>query len=105
MVTMSEPLPDGHPDRWLPDGFKDPGPVTIELTPELRQAVIDGLELGGAAEISKEFDVPRSTASMWWLRRDRTGFPAPVGTLSQGAVFDMSAVRSWYEARYGKVEA
>lgn len=71
-----------------------------EVPPELRQAVIDGLELGGAAEISQEFGVPRSTASMWWLRQDRTGFPDPVARLSQGAVFDMAAVRAWHAERY-----
>lgn len=100
MVTMSEPLPDGHPGRWLPDGFSDTGSVILELTPELKQAVIDGLELGGAAEISKEFEVPRSTASMWWLRGESNGFPRPVAQLSQGAVFDMAAVRAWHAERY-----
>lgn len=71
-----------------------------DVPPELKQAVLDGLELGGAAEISAEFGVPRSTASMWWLRRERTGFPEPLGKLSQGAVFDMAAVRKWHAERY-----
>lgn len=75
-----------------------------ELTPELRQAVIDGLELGGAAEISKEFDVPRSTASMWWLRRSTSGFPEAISVLAQGAVFDMAAVRRWHAEKYGSGE-
>lgn len=89
-------------DNWLPEGNADTGPpVVLELTPELKQAVLDGLELGGAAEISKEFGVPRSTASMWWLRRDKTGFPDAVARLSAGAVFDMAAVRAWHRERYG----
>lgn len=101
---MTEPLPDGHPDRWLPDGFQDPGPVHIELTPELRQAVLDGLELVGTSEIAQRFGVNRTTVSMWAQRRESSGFPVPLEVLAAGPVYDMAAVRAWYESRYGKGE-
>lgn len=58
--------------------------------------VSDDIELGGIAEIAAEFGVPRSTASMWARRRDRSKFPAPLVELAAGPVFDMAAVRHWY---------
>jgi hypothetical protein len=54
-------------------------------------------ELVGMAEIARELGVPRTTASMWHVRRAKSGFPAPIKDLDMGPVFDMAAVRHWYE--------
>jgi hypothetical protein len=63
-------------------------------------------ELGGIAEIADEFDVPRTTASMWYVRRATSGFPGAVAVLGMGPVFDMAAVRRWYAEKYpGKKES
>jgi hypothetical protein len=56
-------------------------------------------ELGGIAEISEEFGVPRTTASQWLARRETNGFPEPLARLQMGPVFDMAAVREWASAR------
>jgi hypothetical protein len=40
--------------------------------------------LGGVAEISDEFGVPRTTVSMWDARRGTNGFPEPVERLRMG---------------------
>lgn len=55
------------------------------------------VELGGIAEIARECGVPRTTASMWHVRRHRSGFPEPIAPLDMGPVFDMAEVRKWYE--------
>lgn len=75
-----------------------------DLPPELRQAVIDGLELVGVAEISRKLDVTRSRVSMWSARRESSGFPAPLEVLAAGPVFDMAAVRAWFDAKYGEAD-
>lgn len=80
----TDPLPAGHPDRWL-TGEAPTGSILLEL--------------GGMAEIAREFDVPRSTASMWAYRRDTSGFPEPLTVLDSGAVYNMATVRSWYATR------
>jgi hypothetical protein len=49
------------------------------------------------AEIARELGVPRTTASMWHVRRDRSGFPAPLAEPDMGPIFDMAAVRQWFE--------
>lgn len=55
--------------------------------------------LGGVAEISREFSVPRTTISMWDSRREQSGFPEPVERLSMGPIYDMRAVRAWFIRR------
>lgn len=55
--------------------------------------------LVGVAEIARELNVPRTTVSMWDARRETTGFPEPVERLSMGPVYDMRAVRAWYDRR------
>lgn len=58
------------------------------------------VELGGVAEISEEFGVPRSTISMWNARRnENNGFPEPVVRLASGPVYDMAEIRAWMAAR------
>lgn len=53
-------------------------------------------ELGGIAEISAEFGVPRSTVSMWDIRRRTTRMPEPVARLASGPIYDMAEIRRWY---------
>lgn len=60
------------------------------------------IKLVGMAEIAQQLGVPRTTASMWYVRRDTTGFPAPVTVLAMGPVFDMAAVREWYGGKYSR---
>jgi hypothetical protein len=60
------------------------------------------LSLGGVAEISEEFRVPRTTVSMWDARRATNGFPEPVERLAMGPVYDMRAVRAWHEQKSSK---
>lgn len=56
------------------------------------------LELAGIAEIAEALGVARTTVSTSWAdRRDRTGFPEPLTVLSMGPVYDLNAVRAWYE--------
>jgi hypothetical protein len=57
------------------------------------------IELGGIAEISEEFGVPRTTASQWLTRRETNGFPEPVALLRMGPVFSMAEVRLWAAGR------
>lgn len=59
------------------------------------------IELGGVAEISEDLGVPRQRISMWSARRATSGFPMPVASLAAGPVYDMAAVRAWYEEKYG----
>lgn len=86
---MPEPLPEGHPDRWLPEGFVAPPGEHVEL--------------GGVAEIAEEFGIGRSRVSMWSSRRESSGFPEPLAILAAGPVFDMAAVRAWYHAKYREI--
>ena len=58
----------------------------------------DEIELGGVAEIHKEFGVARSTISMWSSRRV-AGFPAPLARLDSGPVYDMAEIRKWWASR------
>lgn len=60
--------------------------------------------LGGVAEISELFGVPRTTVSMWDARRATSGFPQPVQRLAAGPVYLMSEVVAWYEERYPDAE-
>ncbi len=76
-----------------------------DLTPELRQAVIDGLELVGVAEIHRLLGVTRSRVSMWNSRRESSGFPKPLAELAAGPVYSMAAVRAWFEEKYGEAES
>lgn len=59
----------------------------------------DTTELAGIAEISEEFGVPRTTASMWATRRESNGFPEPLADLQMGPVYDMAEVREWAAGR------
>ena len=54
------------------------------------------IELGGIAEIAEELGVPRSTVSMWEIRRSTTKMPEPVVRLSAGPIYDMAKIRAWY---------
>lgn len=101
---LSVSVYDGHMDNWLPEGFKDTGSVVMP-SEELRQAVIDGLELVGVSEIHKALGVTRSRVSMWSARRESSGFPEPLEELAAGPVFDMAAVRAWFEKKYGEAES
>lgn len=74
----------------------------MSISPELRRAVINGLELGGVAEIAEEFGIGRSRVSMWSSRRESSGFPEPLEDLAAGPVFDMTEVRTWYWTKYGE---
>jgi hypothetical protein len=58
--------------------------------------------LGGVAEISDEFGVPRTTVSMWDARRGTNGFPEPVERLRMGPIYRMDQVREWYLSRASK---
>lgn len=58
----------------------------------------DEIELGGVAEISKEFGVARSTISMWNSRKV-AGFPEPLTRLDSGPIYDMAEIRKWWHAR------
>lgn len=62
------------------------------------------VELGGVAEIAAEFDVPRTTVSMWASRRRTSGFPEPVQALQMGPVYSMHEVRKWFYARHLRTE-
>lgn len=60
---------------------------------------MDTVELAGILEIAREFGVPRTTASMWDIRREVNGFPEPIVRLSMGPVFDLNEVRAWAASR------
>lgn len=59
-------------------------------------------ELVGMKEIAERLDVPRTTASMWHLRRSTTEFPEPVADLRMGPVFSWPAVKTWFEEKTGR---
>lgn len=71
---------------------------TVGLAPEECELL---RHLVGVREIANELGVPKTTVSMWDARRETTGFPDPIERLSMGPIYDMRAVRAWYEARGG----
>lgn len=80
-------------------------PISLDdLTPELRRAVIRGMELVGVAEIADELRVERTRVSMWAHRRESSGFPEPLIKTAAGPVYDMAEVRAWFEEKYGERE-
>lgn len=58
------------------------------------------LQLGGVAEISDLFGVPRTTVSMWDTRRATSGFPEPVERLAMGPIYRMDEVAEWHRDKY-----
>ena len=80
-------------------------PISLDdLTPELRHAVIRGMELVGVAEIAEELDVERPRVSMWANRRESSGFPEPLIHVAAGPIYDMAEVRAWFDSKYGERE-
>jgi hypothetical protein len=63
---------------------------------EEQPKVIDVRCIAGVAEIARLFNVNKSTASMWYTRRDRNGHPEAIAYLSCGALFDINEVVQWY---------
>lgn len=60
----------------------------------------DQPQLGGVAEISDLFGVPRTTVSMWDSRRATSGFPAPIERLAMGPIYRLEEVEAWYAQKY-----
>lgn len=80
---------------------------TLESLDTATRAVLEVLEekhlvkasdLMGLGDLAEFFSVGVSTVGNWRDRRDRTGMPEPVATLSNGPVWDGAQVVAWWTA-------
>lgn len=60
-------------------------------------------ELVGTMEIARALGVKRNRVSMWEMRWESTGFPAPLAELAAGPVYDMAEIRAWWRDRNATV--
>jgi len=66
--------------------------VSISLEDVKCSCTEGDMRLGGVAEVAGELGVSRQRASQL---RGVTGFPAPVGTIAAGPIWDLDGVASW----------
>lgn len=68
------------------------------MTTASEPVLVDASKLGGVHEIHLHLGVPTTNVTTWMSRRYQNGFPDPVKELAMGGVYDLDAVKVWYDA-------